>query len=53
MTRSGCAVHTKGLGSALVSARKRLITVEAETPVGKIIHVVLDNYATHKHPKVD
>jgi hypothetical protein len=22
----------------------------AEIPVGKIIHVVLDNYATHKHP---
>jgi transposase len=28
-----------------------LNAVEAETPVGKIIHVVLDNYATHKHPK--
>ena len=22
-------------------------------PAGKLIHVVLDNYATHKHPKVD
>ena len=21
-------------------------------PVGKIVHVILDNYATHKHPKV-
>jgi transposase len=29
-----------------------LNAVEAETPVGKIVHVVLDNYATHKHPKV-
>jgi transposase len=29
-----------------------LNAVEAEIPVGKIIHVVLDNYATHKHPKV-
>ena len=29
-----------------------LNAVEAETPVGKVIHVVLDNYATHKHPKV-
>ena len=23
-----------------------------EVPAGKIIHVVLDNYGTHKHPKV-
>jgi transposase len=29
-----------------------LNAVEAEIPVGKIVHVVLDNYATHKHPKV-
>jgi len=29
-----------------------LNTIEAEIPAGKIIHVVLDNYATHKHPKV-
>jgi transposase len=27
-------------------------TLEADIPAGKIIHVVLDNYATHKHPKV-
>ncbi len=26
--------------------------VEAGVPVGKPIHAVLDNYATHKHPKV-
>ena len=26
--------------------------VEAETPVGRIIHLILDNYAAHKHPKV-
>ena len=24
----------------------------AEVPAGKPIHVILDNYATHKHPKV-
>ena len=24
----------------------------AQVPAGKPIHVVLDNYATHKHPKV-
>jgi len=26
--------------------------VEAEVPVGKIVHAIVDNYATHKHPKV-
>ena len=29
-----------------------LNAIEAEVPVSKIIHVILDNYATHKHPKV-
>jgi transposase len=29
-----------------------LNAIEAEIPDGKIVHVVLDNYATHKHPKV-
>src|SRR5689334_19333970 len=29
-----------------------LNAIEADISVGKIIHVVLDNYATHKHPKV-
>jgi hypothetical protein len=28
-----------------------LNAVEREVPAGKPIHVVLDNYATHKHPK--
>jgi transposase len=26
--------------------------IEAELPVGKVVHVILDNYAAHKHPKV-
>jgi len=26
--------------------------VEAQVPAGKIVHAILDNYATHKHPKV-
>src|SRR5712664_3128686 len=26
--------------------------VEAQVPAGKIIHAIVDNYATHKHPKV-
>jgi transposase len=26
--------------------------IEAQVPAGKAIHVILDNYAAHKHPKV-
>jgi transposase len=29
-----------------------LNAVEAAVPAGKVIHAILDNYATHKHPKV-
>ncbi len=29
-----------------------LNTIEAQVPVGKAVHVILDNYAVHKHPKV-
>jgi transposase len=29
-----------------------LNTIEAETRDGKIVHVILDNYGSHKHPKV-
>ena len=29
-----------------------LNAIEAEVPAGKIVHVILDNYGTHKHPKV-
>ncbi len=29
-----------------------LNVIERDVPAGKIIHVILDNYATHKHPKV-
>jgi transposase len=28
-----------------------LNAVEREVPAGKVIHVILDNYGTHKHPK--
>src|SRR6478609_9605264 len=31
--------------------RSFLNAIEAEIPVGKIIHVILDNYGPHKHPK--
>ena len=26
--------------------------IEAQVPAGKAIHAIVDNYATHKHPKV-
>lgn len=29
-----------------------LNAIEAEVPAGKLVHVILDNYAAHKHPKV-
>jgi transposase len=29
-----------------------LNAVDRQLPTGKLVHVVLDNYATHKHPKV-
>ena len=29
-----------------------LNVIEREVPAGKVIHVILDNYATHKHEKV-
>jgi DDE superfamily endonuclease len=31
---------------------KFLNAVERAVPVGKVIHAIIDNYATHKHPKV-
>src|SRR6516162_6560334 len=29
-----------------------LNSIETEIPVSKVVHLILDNYATHKHPKV-
>ena len=29
-----------------------LNTIEAAVPAGKVIHAILDNYGSHKHPKV-
>jgi transposase len=29
-----------------------LNAIEAAAPIGKLVHVILDNYATHKHPNV-
>lgn len=45
------------LGRCMAQHRHRefirfLNAVERTVPAGKIIHAILDNYATHKHPKV-
>lgn len=32
---------------------RSLNAVEREVPAGKLVHAVVDNYATHKHPKVE
>ena len=45
----------KGIGRCMQRHRHQefirfLNTIETDIPAGKIIHVVLDNYATHKHP---
>ena len=29
-----------------------LNAIEREVPAGKVIHAILDNYGSHKHPKV-
>ena len=29
-----------------------LNVIEADVPAGKLVHVILDNYAAHKHPNV-
>ena len=29
-----------------------LNAIETDIPAGKVVHVILDNYAAHKHPKV-
>ena len=31
---------------------KFLNQIERDVPAGKVIHVILDNYCTHKHAKV-
>jgi hypothetical protein len=31
---------------------KFLNAIERAVPAGKVIHAILDNYRTHKHPKV-
>jgi hypothetical protein len=45
------------LGRGMVRHRHQefirfLNAVEAAVPAGKLVHRILDNYATHEHPKV-
>src|ERR1700747_2140087 len=35
-----------------ISLKARSSGVEHEVPAAKAVHVILNNYATHKHPKV-
>ena len=30
----------------------RFLNAEAEIPAGRVVYLILDNYAAHKHPKV-
>jgi transposase len=53
------SISSKAKSSAAVCKRHRhqefirfLNAIEREVPADKTVHVVLDNYATHKHPKV-
>jgi len=53
-------VYTHGLNICVWRLRHRhqefirfLSTVEAAVPAGKMIHAIADNYATHKHPRVN
>ncbi len=49
-------LHGKIIGRCMQRHRHQefirfLNAIEAEIPAGKIIHVILDNYGPHKHPK--
>src|SRR6202023_418819 len=49
-------LHAKVIGRAMQRPQHQesirfLNAIEAEVPVGKIIHVILDNYGPHQHPK--
>ena len=57
--RSACLLDGTVIGRCMQRHRHRhrefirfLNAVEREVPPGKLIHAVLDNYASHKHPKV-
>jgi transposase len=49
MARSSAATSS---ASDITSSSASSITIEAQVPVEKVIHAVVDNYATHEHAKV-
>ena len=49
---SSCCVKRYQKVPPLFPGKSILNAVEAEVPAGKAVHVILDNYAAHKHPKV-
>src|SRR5512133_133231 len=54
--RSTCSRARSSAAACSATGIRKFIrflnTIEATVPVGKVVHVILDNYATHKHPKV-
>jgi transposase len=51
------AVDGKVIGRCMQRHRHQefirfLNAIQAETPLSKVVHVILDNYGSHKHPKV-
>jgi DDE superfamily endonuclease len=49
---SSMAPSSAATCSAIGIRSSSAYTIEAQVPAGKMIHAVVDNYATHKHPKV-
>src|SRR5438067_2794775 len=49
----GATVRRRFFEAAIASRVHRFLNaVERAVPAGKLIHAIVDNYATHKHPKV-
>ena len=53
----GCVLDGSVIGRCMQQHRHQefirfLNAIEAAVPVGKLIHAIADNYATHKHHKV-
>ena len=51
MIRACAATSRSGLGRVTGSGWKPF-RLERDIPAGKLVHVVLDNYGSHKHPEV-
>jgi len=49
---TGKVLRSERPGIAIKSGLKFLQAIERAAPVGVDVHLILDNYATHKHPRV-